>query len=326
MIIFVVISILSILGIFIYTNTGKTLEIWGSIHWRYLLLGVIFIFNDLFLGGYRNHLFAKEFVPGISQMVSIKANLANIFMGAVTPSATGGGPAQWYIFYRNGLSLPDIIGLSFYNWVSSIIFFPISGAIAIFILNDTVPEGFVMHLTRFGFTVFLTLLIVIFLAMFAPNFFSLILKGVSNLIGFLKKDWGEQLANAGSKGMETLKEYREKYLGLVKRKPHLMIYSFLLTIVLYFNKYLLAYVFILAFGIDADFWSVIAIQAVIYLLLYFAPSPGGSGIAELSISALMLGIIGQEYIASFTLLYRSFLIFIPALLGAYVVLEQISKE
>lgn len=325
-VIFVAITIVTFLGIFLYTNTGKTIDVWQHADWRFLLLGLVFIFNDLFLGGLRNHIFIREFVPGISQMVSIKANLANIFMGAVTPSQSGGGPAQWYIFYRNGVALSDIIGTSFYNWISTIIFFPLSGYFALQVLNDKMPDGFILYLTQFGFSVFTTLLVVISIALFAPSGIEIIISLLSKMVGRINLNWGGKLSKIGENGLVKIKEYREKYMGLIKRKPHLLIFSFILTIILYFNKYLLAYVLVLAFGLTADFWTVIAIQAVLYLLLYFSPSPGGSGIAELSISALMATVISTEFIAPFTLLYRSFLIFIPAMIGSYVILNQLRHE
>ncbi len=325
-VIFVVITIVTFMAIFLYTNTGKTIEVWQKADWRYLLLGLVFIFNDLFLGGLRNHIFIREFVPGISQLVSIKANLANIFMGAVTPSQSGGGPAQWYIFYRNGVGLSDIIGTSFYNWISTIIFFPISGYIALQVLSDKMPEGFILHLTKFGFSVFTTLLVVIGVTLFAPSVMGLIISSLASGVKKISSSWGLKLSQLGEKGIEKIKEYKGKYIGLIQQKPQLMLYSFLLTITLYFNKYLLAYILLLAFGLSADFWTVIAIQAVLYLLLYFSPSPGGSGIAELSISALMATVVATEYIAPFTLLYRSFLIFIPALIGSYVILNQLRRE
>ncbi len=325
-VIFAAISIITFTAIFLYTSTAETLKVWQSVDWTYLCLGLVFIFNEIFLGGLRNHIFMREFVPGISQMVSIKANLANIFMGAITPSQSGGGPAQWYIFYRNGVQLSDIIGTSFYNWISSIIFFPLSGAFALAIMNDKLPDGMVLYLTQFGFSVFTTLLIVIGIALFAPRVLDIILRGIVTIIRTLNTRWSTKIDELGQSGTQKLNEYKTKYVGLIKKKPHLMVYSFLLTVVLYFNKYLLAYVLLLAFHIDADFWTVIAIQAVLCLILYFAPSPGGSGIAELSISALMANIIDVYYIGSFTLLYRSFLIFVPAILGSYVLLRQISKE
>ena len=109
---FVMLTIMALTGIFLYTNTGKTIEIWKEIDWRYGLFSLIFIFNDLWIGGYRNHIFAREFKPGISPMIAMKANVANIFMGAVTPSQTGGGIAHWYVFWKNGLKTPDFILLS----------------------------------------------------------------------------------------------------------------------------------------------------------------------------------------------------------------------
>ena len=176
------------------------------------------------------------------------------------------------------------------------------------------PEGFILHLTKFGFSVFTTLLVVIGVALFAPSVMGVIFSSLASGVNRINNSWGIKLSQMGENGIEKLKEYKGKYIGLIQQKPHLMLYSFLLTIILYFNKYLLAYILLLAFGISADFWTVIAIQAVLYLLLYFSPSPGGSGIAELSISALMVTVVATKYIAPFTLLYRSFLIFIPALI------------
>jgi len=259
-------------------------------------------------------------------MVSVKANLANIFMGAMTPSQSGGGPAQLYIFHRNGLKLADSISVSFFNWISTLIFFPLTGALAIYILQDNAPSGFVMNLTKFGFSVFTTLLTVILVGLFSPQLLGKLIGVIGRLLGNVFNNWGDKLIKLSTKVVETMTDYQQRYIGLIKTKPHLMLYSFLITIALYFNKYTLAYIIVLAFGQETDFWTVIAVQAVLQLLLYFSPSPGGSGIAEVSTAALMTGVLAEDYISSFTLLIRTFLIFVPALLGAIVVLRQVNKE
>jgi hypothetical protein len=105
-----------------------------------------------------------------------------------------------------------------------------------------------------------------------------------------------------------------------------MVLSLLITMILYFNKYLLAYVLILGFGGEADFMTVIASIAVCYLLLYFSPSPGGSGIAEVSLAAMLGTFVSSEVANSVTLLHRSFLIFIPSILGALVILDEMRKD
>lgn len=326
MIVFIAVTLVAFTAIFIYNDGAKSLSLWKQVDVRYLLLGLVFIAVDLYVGGLRNHIFVNEFVPGISQWVSIRANLANIFMGAVTPSQSGGGPAQWYIFYRNGLTIPDVIGTSFYNWISTLLFFPLSGALALHVLKDSVPEGFVLHLTRFGFATFSTLFAVVMVGLFAPRLLNVFIAFIAGMTRVFKSSWSKIINEKGQQGLDKLAEYRTKYLGLMIRKPQLMLQSFLLTVILYFNKYALAYIFILGFGLKVSFWPVIGVMAVIYLLLYFAPSPGGSGIAEVSLTLLLTPLIGSEAAATITLLHRSFLVFIPALLGSTVILDQLSRD
>ncbi len=323
---FLSISILTLIGIFMYTNTGNTLDVWKKIRPLYFLFAFVFIFNDLVIGAWRNHIFVVEFYPEKKFWLSFKANLANIFMGAVTPSQSGGGVAQLYVYYNNGVSFTNCVTLSFMNWISTLVFFPISGLAAYYILRDRIPTGFIDQLAKFGFSVFTTLFVIVMIGLFFPNFIGLLIEKLANLISSLSKKWSSLLQKFGQNARSSLVDYRNKCISLLRTRPQLMVYSFLITIILYLNKYLLAYIIILALNTEADIIVVIAVQTIIYLLLYFAPSPGGSGIAELSIAGLMAGVISEDYIGTFTLLHRSFLIFIPALIGAFIVLNELSKS
>lgn len=61
-------------------------------------------------------------------------------------------------------------------------------------------------------------------------------------------------------------------------------------------------------------------------MIYFAPSPGGSGFAEVSISVLFGKIVPVALIPILTLLQRSFLLFFPALIGAWVIINLLRKQ
>jgi len=323
---FLSISIIALVGIFLYTKTGKTIEIWKELNFAWFATALGLVFLDLLLGGWRNHIFVRHFYPGKSQWISFRANLANIFMGAVTPSQSGGGIAQFYVFYKNGISLGNAITISFLNWISTLVFFPISGFIAYYILKENIPEGFVSYLASFGFSVFTTLLIVVVAGLFFPQAIGSFIAYLAQLIGRLNKKWSSKLSSFGEKAKSTLIDYRNKCKTIFIEKPWLMGLSFLITILLYANKYFIGYVIVLALGIDADIAVVMSVQAIVYLLLYFAPSPGGSGIAEISIAGLMAGVISEDYIGTFTLLQRSFLIFLPAIIGSFVALREINRE
>ncbi|WP_089913864.1 hypothetical protein [Chitinophaga rupis] len=53
------------------------------------------------------------------------------------------------------------------------------------------------------------------------------------------------------------------------------------------------YVILLGLGVHASLIQAISIQVLIQLMIYFAPSPGGSGFAGVSISVLFGKIVQQ---------------------------------
>lgn len=320
------ISIGTILGLFLYNNGLEHLNHWKQIDLKYLALCLICIFNDLYIGAYRNQIFIKGMSPGVPIMVSVKANLANLFMGAVTPSQTGGGPAQWYIWYKNGVNLPTIIATSFYNFISTIIFFPVSAFLAIYFLKNKIPSGIVSVMTKTGFSIFFTLLVLIFVALYAASSFNKIMSFISALLIKINSNWKQKILQKSEALTKQVDEHRSKYFELMKNNPLLMLYSLIITFILYFNKYVLAYFICLAFHTHPPFWDIISIMAITYMLLYFAPSPGGSGIAEVSITALLSPFVTAPIATSVAILHRSFLIFIPAILGGLTILEQLKKD
>jgi len=323
---FVIITLISLTAIFLYTNTGETLEVWIEIKFRFLLLALLMAFFDLLIGGWRNHIFARQFVKGISHWVCFRANLANIFMAAMTPAQSGGGPAQWYILYKAGLKLPQLVSISVINFISTMTFFPLSGYLAYIVLKDHLEQDMVVHIVKVCFIVFIIMTILSFSAIIFPRMVGRVFKGIALLASKIKASWKEKIEKLGAASEKSLFEWQKQSWELLSKKPWLLVYSFLLTIILYLNKYTLAYVLVLAFGYEADIIVIISIQAIVYFLAYFAPSPGASGIAEISIATLMATVLASQYIASFTLLYRSILVFIPAIIGAIVVIRQLNSE
>jgi len=65
---------------------------------------------------------------------------------------------------------------------------------------------------------------------------------------------------------------------------------------------------------------------LIYFISYFAPSPGASGVAELSTAALMSSILPRGLLPVFALLQRFFLLYIPVTLSLPVVLSALRRS
>ena len=86
------------------------------------------------------------------------------------------------------------------------------------------------------------------------------------------------------------------------------------------------YFILLGLGIQSELMQVIAIQILIQFMIYFAPSPGGSGFAEMSISVLFEKIVPAAVLPLFTLLQRSYLLFFPSVIGAAVVIRLLQRQ
>ena len=59
-IVFISISLITLVGIFLYSNTSETINAWKQVNVGYLFLGLLFIFVDLYVGGLRNHIFIRH--------------------------------------------------------------------------------------------------------------------------------------------------------------------------------------------------------------------------------------------------------------------------
>jgi len=319
-ILFISITLISFTGLFLYQNSAESLDVLKEIMPIYLLLALALVFLDWLIGGLRNHIFIRQTNPGISWRACFDANLANIFMGAVTPSQTGGGPAQMYLLWKRGVRVCDSLAVSIINYVSTVIFFLSSAALSIWYMNSEITNNLLNTLIKSGLAIFSFALLLVLVSLIFPKRMNRIILWFASLFS------SEKLKQSATKITIQLLDYNQTMKLFIMKKPVLMPLSLILTFSLYFNKYVIAYVILLGLGVTVPFWSVIAIQAILFFMLYFAPSPGGSGIAEVSIAILMGQIIAEPLIPSFTILHRTFLLLIPAIVGSIIFLRELNKE
>lgn len=284
------------------------------------------LFTDLMLGSWRNHIFIRKLKPDLSHWVSFRANVANMFMGAVTPAHGGAGPAQVYVYVSNGVSFPDALAVSLINMGATLIFMPLAGLLAILLMNNEYVSGIVPSLLRYGFSFFSIFLLAFLLAFWKPVWVGSVIKKSAKFLSEIFPKRKEKLLVWGQKSYENIARYQESCSILLRKHPLLFPLALVMTIVLYLNKYVLQYVILLGLGVHTDLIQVISIQILIQFMIYFAPSPGGSGFAEVSISVLFGKIVPAAVLPVFTLLQRSFLLFFPALIGAYFVIGLLRKQ
>ncbi len=320
------ITVASIAVIFFYNHTGDTVKALSSIKIKFIFVCLVMLFTDLMLGSWRNHIFIRKLYPKISHWVSFQANVVNIFMGAVTPFHSGAAPGQIYVYNRHHVKVLDAFIVSLINMGSTLLFMPMAGIFAIFIMNNELDSGMIVMLLKYGFSVFFILLLAFLLAFWKPLWVGMMLKKLSRAFGNIFASKKVKAEKWGLTSFNNILKYQQLCSKLLKQNPMLFPTSLLITTLLYFNKYCMQYVILLGLGVRPDLLEVISIQILIQFMIYFAPSPGGSGFAEAGIAVLFAKIVPASVLSIFILLQRSFLLFIPALIGAFVVIALLKKH
>ncbi|PKL93327.1 MAG: hypothetical protein CVV20_04245 [Gemmatimonadetes bacterium HGW-Gemmatimonadetes-1] len=84
------------------------------------------------------------------------------------------------------------------------------------------------------------------------------------------------------------------------------------------DELLAGYVALRAIGIEANFVDVLLLQTLITFLLYFAPTPGASGVAEVLSAAVMSVYLPRELTPLYTIIWRLILSWFTIAAGFFV--------
>lgn len=322
--IFILLTFTTLGIIFITQASRESLTAMIEFRKEYLILAFLLSGMDLFLGGLRIHIFfTKKILKKVSLWNCCRANLANMFVAAVTPSQTGGGPAQLYILNRSGAPLSGAISVSIINFFSSLFFFLIS----VLFISVTLPKAIIdlkiEHVIRYGIVIIgLVLASVVFLII-KPESLNWLFQKISKITGYIwRKNNGKKISQKITDQVIQFKNYL--HLFLTKEKPTLLL-SFAVTVILYFNKYLIAYVIVKGFSLSPSLWDVFYIQTLQFFLLYFSPTPGSAGAAEVSSAFLMSKLVPLYQLPVFVILWRFFVTYIGVALGGWITIQDLNQ-
>jgi hypothetical protein len=322
-------------GFIVFSLVGTLLGIWWKrpagledffrdLDGWFVLTLIPLIALDSLVGGLRYRLyFDGKILPDISLWNCMRSNWANMFMGAATPFQTGGGPAQLYILWRCGATIADGILSSLINFAATLIFFLVASVAAVLLLPpDLFGENFSPFL-KTGFVAVggvagLVLLVLLFpeLGMrMIEKFFGLLPIRRENFLAFRNRLLNKLEA-------ET-QRFGEGFQKITRQKKWALAVTVLATFTLFFNKYLIGYVIARALGQDVPFGIFLGLQIVQLLLIYFAPTPGASGVAELSSVWLMGKLLPEPLLLIYAVLWRFATTIVGAAIGGLVLMFDV---
>ncbi len=278
------------------------------LHWGWMIAGLGLASMDWVGGGLRLWVCARHVHPTVRLRDMILAGGMGAWGAYLTPFQSGASPMIVWTMRRAGVKLPEALTSVFMTFVATVAFFAIAGPLAIWFGAGRSLEqhGLVLGITLYGlFKTSLSLFgligAVMLVAIFFPDALRRLVRWLAARLALRSERAAARMA-ALSEGIDRAHECMVAF-GRPKGLVTLLL-AILISAPSHANKLLAGYVTLRVLGIPADFSDILLVQTFLTFLLYFAPTPGGSGLAELISAAVMSMYVPRELTPSYTLIWR----------------------
>lgn len=321
--IFLVASLLGYGLTFLYgKDASASVAMLGRLNWSWLLVGVCLASMDWIGGGLRLWVLARHVVPHPSLKGCILAGGMGAWGAYVTPLNSGAGPMTMYTMRRYGIPLPVAVTATLMSFIATIAFFGIAGplAIAFGAGRSLGTKGNLLGLSlydlfRGSLGVVAAIGAVLITIVVFPRFIANLIHRLAVLAGRRSRRVADRLDRL-TVGIE---EAHGSVVAFNSPRGWVALgLAWLLSGPSHANKLLAGYVALRTLGIHANFVDVLLVQTLVMFLLYFAPTPGASGIAELLSAAVMSVYVPRGLIPVYTLVWRFILAYLTIGFGFLV--------
>ena len=322
--IFVGISVLGYAGLLIYgNNLPAFIQAVGHIHWSWILVGLGLASMDWLGGGLRNWVLVRavDKTPPIGGM--ILSGGMGAWAAYLTPLNSGAGPMMIYAMRRAGVKLPVAVTTALMSFIATVLFFAMAGPLAI---KLGAGKALGQHGNVLGFTLydlfigslglFVGIGVVLVDVILFPDLFRRGLHWIAKRLSRRSTRIASRIEGL-TRGIDDA--HRSVLAFNSPRGWVALGWAVLLSGPSHANKLLAGYVALRAVGIHANFVDVLLVQTLITFLLYFAPTPGASGIAEILSTAVMGSVyLPKELSPLYILIWRSILSYFTLAFGFIV--------
>ncbi len=269
--------------------------------YKYLFLVIILFLLYHFWDALRLKTIAAAYRINYSPLYAYITSFVATFGATVTPAHIGGELIIFYMLKRLKVKNHKILGTILFKTISGFSFFLISAPI---ILIYSISNQ--IYLKK------LFLLIIIFF-LFLILFFPLLLLFKNTKMyrhAFIKK----------------FRLYCYSLLFFWKYKRIIFLKASIYSILLYFTLLNFAPILLKALHIPFNWLEIYLIQLPLIYAIFSSPTPGGSGVGELGAAAIFTGLLPENLLGVFIILWRFFSQYLGATIGGFLFISILLKD
>ena len=327
----IIISILISLGttIFIFSIIsfrGISIDL-SVFRIEWLIYGIIFLFFAWIVDAVRVYLSSRAWNKKIPFKQALKTILSGYFMSTITPSATGGTPAQMYVLSRSGLtwgeagSLVVVCGILYQVSLLLLII------VFIFLFDIRVALQGILLKLLYSFAIFYSIIMfLLFYFLYRPH----VLYRLTNWgINFVRRHFRKvKFSEAAVRSWveEFFDDFRRGFSILFLKKPQYLAWNAIFYNLRYIAIFMVAFWVLWSLGILVRPIEVIGIQIPLNYIFSLMPTPGSSGGVEASIASVFLSYTTSQRIGIFVILWRIITFYLSLIIGGIIFFQNVLKS
>lgn len=242
----------------------------------------------------------------------------NILFSNVTPLATGGGFAQVWYLQRRGVPVGASAAATTIRTILAMLVIFIAALLFQLLLPQVAPQGFARAALH-SVSGFIVVYIVGFLIVLRRPLWIAALLGwllaLASRVRILSADRRDRWTAAVRRESAEFAAGFARFVGGSRRHAAL---SVLATLVFLLTLFAFPALLLQLLDYDVDWPRVIGTLSLVTFLMYFAPTPGGAGFAELAFAGLMAGQMRAGDLLLVVVAWRFLTIYLGMAIGAVV--------
>lgn len=294
-------------GVFWYqlsrVSPGDATPTWGDLRWGYLGLILLLLPVETLASASRIWLLARVLQPGVTFRTSLQAEWANVAISLLTPSQSGGGPGQVYMLSRGGASVGTALTIALISFLGTMVGLLGMGLYSLLVsgVGATGPlfAGAVWVLTAVAG--------LMTLGAAWPGLFGLALAPLSRV---------PRLVPLTTRLTGLVYAYRDDVRRFLRHGKRAFVLVCLLSVTFLLARALMPLLCARFLGLAGGSpRAVLEAQIALVFLVFFAPTPGGAGIAEGTSLSVMAEVVPPGFAPLYHLIWRFATVYLAALAG-----------
>ncbi|OHB43138.1 MAG: hypothetical protein A2069_07715 [Planctomycetes bacterium GWB2_41_19] len=323
--IFCGVTVLAICLLIIFTTNVRTLQALRSIDIRFLIFSLILICLSWCFDVLRLKVLTKAAGVRLPFMYGTKAILSYTFLSNITPSSAGGEPILFYMLNQKGITFGKASAIVFLRTMITMVFFAIGGPIIIYFHRELLSSvGLKMVFDYVAIFLAVTVMFFTYLY-FAPHSAR---KGLDLLFNYFEKFvfFKGKSSRLKYSLLHVVDEFKSSLMEFLQGERWRLILVIFYTALMIVAQFLVAPMLLKGLGCDVGMLSTFMVQGVLNFMLYYVPTPGGSGISEGVGYALFAPLVPSHILGVFLVIWKFLTNYVWTIVGGLIIVKSIGMK